>query len=1615
MRVTTMAMMFAITAGQSLAYGTTTIQDPLTTTALYPTKALGLNFGPSNTYYVNHGWAETPVVSSSFLGFTPLLEYGSETVSSSMVNRIIQEFETAGLQAPTIAHFNVAGPGKSILTLMTSASDVFANVTAALSSTTTGSLFAINVGGGNYSYYLNNGGTAQLFGTHSGQPVYFDNLVTQLTLAHGAAVAGGYDVDPRILVNWIQGQSDTNLLPDQYEFLLGKFLDKVKATASSILQTQVQLVASASQHRGYGDKMIAIDQIDFISARPDVVFGAPEYQFEARYPSVVSVDYTHLSAEGYYMMGQQIGSNLFDALRGQENTPILISGVSGLDADSLLVSFSGLSGNLVADPAIFASINNIQQPTDLGFRLYTEQGYRGSDLPEILDAQIVGPNQVRLDFSAAVVGPYRLYLGRNEENLTKTGSPNIGELLGFGGTTLRDSVVGTAMPAQDGTILADPSIYEFAPIQYVNINFSVTPNRNPVVTTPVAISGNEDTAIAGTLVASDPDGDVLGYALSTGPAKGTVTLNASTGAFTYTPTLNSNGADSFGIVVNDGKGGTATATVNVSVAAINDAPTSIGVTGGPIAENSTNGAVIGTLSTLDVDVGNTFSYTLVTGTGSTDNNLVSIVGNQLRVNGAIDFETNPTLELRVRSTDQGNLFTERTLVVNVTDVNEPGPNQNPVVTTPVAISGNEDTAITGTLTASDPDGDTLGYTIGTGPAKGTVTLNAATGAFTYNPTPNSNGADTFGIVVSDGKGGSATAIVNVSVASLNDTPTSIGFTGGPIAENSANGAVVGVLATTDVDVGDTFSYTLVTGTGSDDNNLVSFVGNQLRVTGAIDFETNPTLELRVRSTDQGALFTESAFVVNVTDVLETGPNQNPVVTTPVSVSGNEDIAITGTLEASDPDGDTLSYALGTGPTSGSVTVNSTTGAFTYQPTLNSNGADSFGIVVSDGKGGTATATVNVSVAAINDAPTSVGFTGGPIAENSANGTLIGTLSTVDVDIGDTFSYSLVTGTGSADNNLVSLVGNQIRVNGAIDFETNATVELRVRSTDQDSLFTESAFVVNVTDVNEAVPNRNPVVTTPVAVSGNEDTSIAGSIVASDPDGDVLGYTLSTGPTFGLVTLNASTGTFTYTPTLNSNWADTFDITVSDAKGGTATATVNVSIAAINDTPTSIGFTGGPIAENSANGSLIGVLATTDVDVGDTFSYTLVTGTGSTDNTLVSIVGNQLRVNGAIDFETNPTLELRIRSTDQGALFTESAFVVNVSDINETVPNRNPVVTTPVVFNGAEDTAIAGTLTASDPDGDVLGYTLGSVPTKGTVTMNASTGAFTYTPTPNSYGSDSFGIVVSDGKGGTATATVNVLVAAINDTPTSIGFTGGPIAENSTNGAVIGTLSTVDVDVGDTFSFTLVNGIGSVDNSLVSIVGNQLRVNGAIDFETNPTLELRIRSTDQGNLFTERTLVVNVADVTESATAGADNITGTAAADTINALAGNDTVNGLGGNDIIRGGSGVDVLTGGGGADQFVFDTPADLFDSITDFSTADSIVIEGSAFSLGTYSGALSTANLRIISNGRPIAADANDYFIFRSNDDTLWFDADGTGSIARVLLADLNDVTFTSANILII
>jgi VCBS repeat-containing protein len=342
------------------------------------------------------------------------------------------------------------------------------------------------------------------------------------------------------------------------------------------------------------------------------------------------------------------------------------------------------------------------------------------------------------------------------------------------------------------------------------VNITVDPVNDAPVAVNDSYTTDEDTPLvvgaANSVLNNDTDvdGDPLTASIVTGPAHGTLTLNAD-GTFTYTPAANYHGPDSFTYQADDGNGGTNTATVNLTVNPVNDAP--VAANDSYTTDEDTPLTIVapGILNNdTDVD-GDTLTESVVTGPAH----------GTLTINADGSFTYTPDANYNgpdsfTYKANDGTVDSNvATVSINVTPVNDAPVAADDSYTT------NEDTPLTiavpGVLNNdTDVEGDPLTAVLVTGPAHGTLAINAD-GSFTYTPDANYNGPDSFTYAADDGKGGTSNATVNLTVNPVNDAPVATDDSYTTNEDTPLTIVAPGILNNdTDVD-GDTLTASLVTG------------------------------------------------------------------------------------------------------------------------------------------------------------------------------------------------------------------------------------------------------------------------------------------------------------------------------------------------------------------------------------------------------------------------------------------------------------------------------------------------------------------------------------------------------------------------------------------------------------------------------------------------------------------------------------------------------------------------------------------------------------------------------------------------------------------------------------
>ena len=436
-------------------------------------------------------------------------------------------------------------------------------------------------------------------------------------------------------------------------------------------------------------------------------------------------------------------------------------------------------------------------------------------------------------------------------------------------------------------------------------------NAAPVAEAEVSVTTAEDVALEGVIAATDPDGDTLTFAVENGPANGTLTLDAATGAFKYTPAANASGADAFTVRITDASGASITQTVNVAVAAVADTPvvsTRDVVVALAQPVNGTDGD--------DVIVGNA-APEMVTFAVEIDAGLSDVDGSESLSITLAGIPSGATLSAGVRQDDG-------TWLLSATDL--PGL----TVTAPAAAGGFE---ISVNVTATEATGETetnaaalavsfdhtgIEHNVIDG-GHGNDVIDGGTG---NDRLAGGSGDDTFLQRAGDGtdtvSGGDGVDLVELMLASNDVTPAFL-------------------------------------------SDLAAF--QDWMSSGAEGSFAFQSLGLTVDSIEKLSI-TVDGRAVSIAQLL----NVAPVAAANVELTTSEDVVVEGVIEATDANGDVLTYSIEAGPASGSVQLDADTGAFAYAPGQNRSGDDSFSVRVTDAFGESVVQTVHVSVAAKADAP-----------------------------------------------------------------------------------------------------------------------------------------------------------------------------------------------------------------------------------------------------------------------------------------------------------------------------------------------------------------------------------------------------------------------------------------------------------------------------------------------------------------------------------------------------------------------------------------------------------------------------------------------------------------------
>jgi hypothetical protein len=942
---------------------------------------------------------------------------------------------------------------------------------------------------------------------------------------------------------------------------------------------------------------------------------------------------------------------------------------------------------------------------------------------------------------------------------------------------------------------------------------------------------------------------------------------------TVTPAANQNGTATITITVTDADSGTASDTFVLTATSVNSAPTITDIANQTINEDGATSALSFTIGDVETPAA---SLTL---SGSSSNttlvpnaNIVfggSGANRTVTVTPAANQNGSATITLTVTDADSGSASDTFLLTINA--LNDP-----PTISDMANQTVNEDTA-TGALSFTIGDLETAASSLTLSGSSSNTTLvpNAnivfgGTGANrTVNVTPmaNQSGTATITVTITDAESGTASDTFTLTVNAVNDLPTISDIANQTINENTSTGALSFTIGDAETPAasltlaGSSSNTTLVpnanivfNGSGANRTVTVSPAANQ-----------NGTATITVTVTDGNSGTASDTFVLTVTSV-----NSAPTITDIANQTINEDAA-TGLLSFTVGDVETPAGSLTVSGSSSNTTllpnaniVFNGSGAnrtVTVTPAANQSGTAIITVTVADADSGTVSDTFTLTVNAVNDLPTISDIANQTTNEDTATGAL-------SLTIGDVETPAASLSLSGSSSNTTLLPNANIVFNGS---GANRTVTVSPAANQSGT----ATITVTVSDANSGTATDTFSLTVSAVNDPPTITDIANQAINEDGNTGALSFTVGDAETAaGSLTLTGSSSnttlvpnanivfggsngsrTVTVTPAANQSGTATITLTVTDANSGMVSDTFTLTVNAVNDPPTISDLANQAINENGNTGALNFTVGDMETAVG---SLTL---SGSSSNTTLvpntNIVFGGTSTNRSVTVtptaNQSGTATITITVTDANSGTASDSFVLTVNDpptITASAVTRqqgnqptNLQIATVLDTEDAEETltvTVAGGTTATSNGVTINNLTVnaaGQVKADLAVTCTASNASFT--------------LAVSDSRGASATATLNVTVPANT----------APAVGNYPNSTVVtgGTL-TITPDVPPTDNNTVVSvTAAATPNSFTGSFSGNTSSGGVTVTNANPagSYTLTVTLTDNCGATTTRSFMLTV--------------------------------------------------------------------------------------------------------------------------------------------------------------
>jgi uncharacterized phosphosugar-binding protein len=862
----------------------------------------------------------------------------------------------------------------------------------------------------------------------------------------------------------------------------------------------------------------------------------------------------------------------------------------------------------------------------------------------------------------------------------------------------------------------------------------------------------------------DHEGDNLIILSVSGALHGTASVAADQKSITYIPELNWRGTENLTYNMEDKDHRVSSASITLQITPVNDPPTAVADDGTTPEDTDITTNVL--TNDLDVDLTREGDSLKIVSTSGVDHGVVTIAPDGLSLTFDPADNWNGTEEFTYSMEDSAKASSSATVSILVTPINDP----------PDAVDDSdttlEDHSKTINVLSNDVDvdllneGDTL-QVIGTsGVDHGTAEISTDHTFITFTPEVNWYGTESFMYEIEDKSGVSDSATVTILVTPVNDAPTAVADS--YIIDEDA--ATTFNVLSNDKD-NDPDDVLIITGVSDVNNATVTIAADKRSLSFTPDLNWNGTEQFSYTMEDSGGESSSADVTVQV----------NPVNDSPVAgddtATVDEDHSVTINVLTNDSDvdisreGDSLTLTAVNDLDHGTYSFVNSNQSILFSPSTDWNGIEIFTYTVSDSHGAKATGTITVTVDPQEDSSTAIadsatcledGYVQVKVLENDIDADLVyGGDSLSVVSIADVDHGQAVINTGSHTLTFTPTAN------------WNGTEEFTYTMQDAYGFKSTALVTVIVTPQND-----EPTAVTDSATT-NEDTPVTIDVLHNDTDpdlgmeGDDLGITSISGSFSGSVSIATNGKSLTYNPPANYYGSETFTYTITDKASVTSSASVVVTIQAVDDPPVVSTIPNQTILEDTITGPIaftisdidnladdIIVSATSSNQAVVSNSSMLMGGTGASRTVSITPVLNKNT------FGKDP-VTITLRASSSATAVGTATFTLTITPVNDSPQAVGDVAS----MN--EDTAITLSPLNNDTDVDLENegdnLTIISVANidNGTAQITNGGKSILFTPFSNWFGVEEFSYTMQDAAGIQSSAFISVSVADVPEyTPKS---------------------------------------------------------------------------------------------------------------------------------------------------------------------------------------------------------------------------------------------------------